>query len=201
MGRVFRLYRPVFWRATPQAEIAPVQDVSVVGLAFWVSGSGWPVEMIQSALPAVSPLLLSKSTRFGATAAVVAAVVAAVAVVAAEAWCGTTPAAGQQYQSGGGDGQGPGGVRGSDHVSTLLVRGVTRGARYARRRGHTVSCSGKRSLNGTRRFNIFRTPAEPSGGARKGGHARRAAAGALVPPSTRVQGSWQPPSTRPRVGP
>ncbi len=72
-GRVFRLYWPVFWRATPQAERAPVQLFSVVGLAFWVRGSGWAVEMIQSALPAVSPLLLSNRTRWGSAEVAAAA--------------------------------------------------------------------------------------------------------------------------------
>ncbi len=79
-GSVFRLYAPVFCRATPQAESAPVQLFSVVGFAFWTSGSGMAVLMIQSALPAVSALLLSKSTRCwaAATAATGAAGVAAV---------------------------------------------------------------------------------------------------------------------------
>ena len=62
-------YRPVRCSATPQAEIAPVQEVSEVGLAFCASGSGWAVEMIQSALPAVSPWLASKSTLYGVAAA------------------------------------------------------------------------------------------------------------------------------------
>src|SRR6185437_15490939 len=63
-GRVFNEYRPVFCNATPQAEIAPVQDVSEVGLAFWASGSGCEVEITQSAFPAVSALVLSKSTLY-----------------------------------------------------------------------------------------------------------------------------------------
>src|SRR6478672_12936528 len=50
--------------------MAPVQLVSPEGLAFWPSGSGWLVEMIQSALPAVSAEVLSKSTRYGGVAAV-----------------------------------------------------------------------------------------------------------------------------------
>ena len=58
------------WSATPQAEIAPVQLASPVGLAFWPSGSGWLVEMIQSAFPAVSAEVLSKSTLYGGVAAV-----------------------------------------------------------------------------------------------------------------------------------
>src|SRR4051794_16325637 len=61
---VFRLYWPVFWSATPQAEMAPVQDVSVVGFAFWARGSGMLVLTIQSALPAVSARVSSKSTRW-----------------------------------------------------------------------------------------------------------------------------------------
>src|SRR5882724_6882192 len=64
VGSVLRLYEPVFCRATPHEESAPVQEVSEVGLAFWASGSGCDVLMIQSALPAVSALLLSNSTRW-----------------------------------------------------------------------------------------------------------------------------------------
>src|SRR5690348_9854496 len=67
-GRVLRLYWPVRWRATPQADRAPVQERSVVGLAFWASGSGMLVLMIQSAFPAVSALLSSNSTRCTAAA-------------------------------------------------------------------------------------------------------------------------------------
>src|SRR5262245_45733959 len=84
-GRVFRLYWPVFCRATPQAERAPVQLFSVAGFAFWASGSGWLVEVLQSALPAVSALLLSNRTRCGAAAAAAGRVVVAEDVVAEEA--------------------------------------------------------------------------------------------------------------------
>src|SRR3569833_4324622 len=61
--RVLRLYCPVRCNATPHDERAPVQDVSEVGLPFWPSGSGCDVLMIQSALPAVSALVLSNRTR------------------------------------------------------------------------------------------------------------------------------------------
>ncbi len=84
-GRVLRLYWPVFCRATPQAESAPVQLFSVVGLGFWASGSGWLVLMIQSALPAVSALLLSNSTRCGVALTACTAVADAGAVGAAVA--------------------------------------------------------------------------------------------------------------------
>jgi hypothetical protein len=61
-GNVLRLYRPVRCNATPHAEIAPVQLVSVLGAGFCASGSGIAVEMIQSALPAVSADVSSNST-------------------------------------------------------------------------------------------------------------------------------------------
>ena len=61
---VLRLYCPVLCSATPQADSAPVQDCSVVGLAFCANGSGMLVLMIQSALPAVSALVSSNSTRW-----------------------------------------------------------------------------------------------------------------------------------------
>src|SRR3977135_1719057 len=82
-GSVFKLYCPVRCRATPQADSAPVQDVSLVGLAFCASGSGMLVLMIQSALPAVSALLLSKSTWCGVAAATAEWAGAAVATVVA----------------------------------------------------------------------------------------------------------------------
>src|ERR1700712_3181586 len=58
-GSVLRLYDPVRCSATPQDDNAPVHEVSPVGFEFWLSGSGCDVEMIQSALPAVSALVLS----------------------------------------------------------------------------------------------------------------------------------------------
>src|SRR5581483_7075229 len=44
--------------------MAPVQEVSLVGFGFCTVGSGCAVLTIQSALPAVSALLLSKRTRW-----------------------------------------------------------------------------------------------------------------------------------------
>ena len=63
-GSVSRLYWPVFCSATPHEDSAPVQSVSYCGAGFCCSGSGWLVLMIQSALPAVSALVLSNSTRW-----------------------------------------------------------------------------------------------------------------------------------------
>src|SRR6478609_8047970 len=68
-GSVLRLYWPVRWSATPHADSAPVHDFSVLGLAFWDNGSGMLVLMIQSALPAVSARVSSKSTRCTVAAA------------------------------------------------------------------------------------------------------------------------------------
>src|SRR2546423_12676054 len=48
--------------------MAPVHEDSVLGLGFCAVGSGCAVLRIQSALPAVSALLLSKSTRCTAVA-------------------------------------------------------------------------------------------------------------------------------------
>src|SRR5689334_6935184 len=62
-GRVFKLYCPERCNATPQADMAPVQEASDEGLGFCAVGSGWAVLMIQSALPAVSALVLSNRTR------------------------------------------------------------------------------------------------------------------------------------------
>src|SRR5258708_35471322 len=67
-GRVLRLYCPVRCSATPHADSAPVHEVSLVGLVFCPSGSGWDVPMIQSALPAVSALELSNRARCAAAA-------------------------------------------------------------------------------------------------------------------------------------
>ena len=50
--------------ATPHDESAPVQSVSAVGDGSWAVGSGIDVEMIQSALPAVSALVSSNSTEW-----------------------------------------------------------------------------------------------------------------------------------------
>src|SRR5438477_10951453 len=82
-GSVLRLYWPERCSATPHDEMAPVQDVSLVGLPFWASGSGCAVLMIQSALPAVSALELSNSTRCAAAALAAPAPVCAVAKPAA----------------------------------------------------------------------------------------------------------------------
>src|SRR5690349_1299116 len=68
-ARVLRLYWPVRCSATPQAEIAPVHEVSVVGFGFCASGSGMLVLMIQSALPAVSASVSSNRTRWVVVAA------------------------------------------------------------------------------------------------------------------------------------
>src|SRR3954451_10755369 len=70
-------YWPVRCNATPHAEIAPVQSVSACGDASCWVGSGMLVPTIQSALPAVSALESSNSTR------------CAVAAGAAVAACGT----------------------------------------------------------------------------------------------------------------
>src|SRR5256886_8365346 len=48
--------------------MAPVHELSLVGLGFCAVGSGWAVLTIQSALPAVSALLLSNRTRCGVAA-------------------------------------------------------------------------------------------------------------------------------------
>src|SRR5205814_9403811 len=62
-GRVLRLYCPVRCSAMPHAEMAPVHEDSLVGLGFCAVGSGCAVLTIQSALPAVSALVLPKSAR------------------------------------------------------------------------------------------------------------------------------------------
>ncbi len=67
------LYPPAFCSATPQAESAPVQSVSAEGAESWSSGSGWLVEMIQSALPAVSACALSNRIRWPVASAAAAA--------------------------------------------------------------------------------------------------------------------------------
>ena len=63
------VYRPVFCNATPQAEMAPVQLDSVVGEGFWTNGLGIEVDTTQSALPACSALVSSKSTLYDAALA------------------------------------------------------------------------------------------------------------------------------------
>src|SRR4051812_20084499 len=92
-GRVFSEYRPVRCSPTPQAEMAPVQDVSAVGLAFCASGSGCEVEMIQSALPAVSASVLSNNTLYGVAACAAGALLTSDAVVKAAAPVTTATAA------------------------------------------------------------------------------------------------------------
>src|SRR5690242_16086519 len=62
-GSVRMLYWPVRCSATPQAEMAPVHDDSLVGLAFCAVGSGIEVLTIQSALPAVSAKVSSNRIR------------------------------------------------------------------------------------------------------------------------------------------
>src|SRR5438874_12696182 len=68
-GNVLRLYCPVRCNRTPHAEMPPVHEDSVVGLGFCAVGSGCAVLTIQSALPAVSALLLSNRTRCTGVAA------------------------------------------------------------------------------------------------------------------------------------
>src|ERR1700759_2053860 len=83
-GSVSSLELPVFLGGQPPADRAPVQSVSLVGEGFCAVGSGWLVEMIQSAFPAVSALVLSNSTRW---------VVAAAADSGAACTCAAAPAA------------------------------------------------------------------------------------------------------------
>ncbi len=68
--------------ATPQDDSAPVQSVSLVGDGSWAVGSGIDVEMIQSALPAVSSDVSSNRTWNEATACAACGAVTAAEVQA-----------------------------------------------------------------------------------------------------------------------